>query len=106
MLADATGVEEDKVGIADILGERVALPAQRPDDELAVEHVHLATDGFDVKLLRHCAGSFRLRRRSCLSFVSSACSTSVVPTLREEPDSLPLTPAFAPQPRCDTTIAY
>ena len=36
-----------------VVGQLVALPAQAADDELAVEHVHLAADGFDVEFLGH-----------------------------------------------------
>ena len=32
-----------------VVGQLVALPAQAADDQLAVEHVHLAADGFDVQ---------------------------------------------------------
>ena len=49
VLADAARVEEDRVGVVRIVRELVALFAQAGDDELAVEHVHLAADGFDVE---------------------------------------------------------
>ena len=56
VLADGAGVEEEDVGVGGGVGEVVALPAERADDELAVEHVHLAADGFDVDLLRAWSG--------------------------------------------------
>src|SRR5262245_63467759 len=53
MLADAARIEQDDVGLALLVRDLVAEPAQRADDELAVEHVHLAADGFDEELFRH-----------------------------------------------------
>ena len=50
MFADAAGVEQDRVGVVRAGGELVASVAQAGDDELAIEHVHLAADGFDVEL--------------------------------------------------------
>ncbi len=53
VLADRAGVEQDHVGVGGGVGQDVALPLERADDQLAVEHVHLAADGLDVDLLRH-----------------------------------------------------
>lgn len=47
MFTDAAGVEEDGVGFFGVFGEFVALLTQGGDDELAVQDVHLAADGFD-----------------------------------------------------------
>ena len=47
VLADGAGVEQDDVGGGRLVDEFVALAAEAADDELAVEHVHLAADGFD-----------------------------------------------------------
>ena len=47
VLADAAGVVEDGVGLAATRRHLPTLPAQRGDNEFAVEHVHLAADGFD-----------------------------------------------------------
>ena len=41
------------VGLLGGVDQFVTLPAQTADDELAVEHVHLAADGFDVEFLGH-----------------------------------------------------
>src|SRR5437773_7641519 len=53
MFADAASIEENHVGIGDVGGERISLPAQTPHYQLAIEHIHLAADGFNVKLLGH-----------------------------------------------------
>src|SRR5262249_40858505 len=53
VLADAAGVEEDDVGLSRLVGQDVALPAQRTDDQLAVEDVHLTADSFDVEFPGH-----------------------------------------------------
>src|SRR5205085_2664771 len=53
MLADGASVEEDDVGVRGLVGQLIALPAQTADDQLAVEHVHLATDRLDVEFLAH-----------------------------------------------------
>ncbi len=50
VLADAAGVEEDRVGFMDVAGELVTLPPQGGHNQLAVELVHLAADRLDVKL--------------------------------------------------------
>ncbi len=53
MLADAAGVEEDRVGAAGAVDQLVARLAQTGHHQLAVEHVHLAADGFDVQTFGH-----------------------------------------------------
>ena len=47
MFAHAACVEEDRVRLARIVRQRVALLAQRPDDEFTVQHVHLTADGLN-----------------------------------------------------------
>ncbi len=49
MLANAARVEQNRVGVRRVGGQFVALLAKRGHHQLAVEHVHLATDGFDVE---------------------------------------------------------
>ena len=49
VLADAARVEQDRVGFGRRGDEFVALLAQTGHDQLAVEHVHLAADGFDIQ---------------------------------------------------------
>ena len=51
VLADRTGVVEDRVGLARCRRSARTRLAELADDELAVEHVHLAADGLDVQLL-------------------------------------------------------
>src|SRR5262249_40845300 len=54
VLADATRVDQDNVGVASLVGDFVAEFPHPANDELAIEHVHLAADGFDKELLlRH-----------------------------------------------------
>ena len=53
VLADAARVEEDHVGVGGLVRQLVALAAQGADDQLAVEHVHLAADRFDVEFSAH-----------------------------------------------------
>ena len=50
MLADAARVEQHGVGFADVRRQFVALFAERPHDQFAVQHIHLAADGFDIEL--------------------------------------------------------
>ena len=61
LLADAAGVEQDHVGLVEVGGQLVALPAQAGHDHLAVEHVHLAADGFDKQPASHDILDFGLR---------------------------------------------
>jgi len=49
VLANAAGIEDDGIGIFGVVGELVAVAAQRGDYQFAVQHVHLAADGFDIK---------------------------------------------------------
>ena len=53
MLADAAGVEQNRVGLGWRIDQFVTVFAERRDNELAIEHVHLAADGFDVETLGH-----------------------------------------------------
>src|SRR5205823_5105034 len=57
---DGAGVEQDDVRGGRLVDEGVPLAVEAADDQLAVEHVHLAADGVDVKgfgLILH--GGFR-----------------------------------------------
>jgi hypothetical protein len=57
VFADGAGVVEDDVGVVAILDGFVALDAELAEDELAVEHVHLAAEGFEIELAGHrCRG--------------------------------------------------
>ncbi len=49
VLANAAGVEKDDVGAFGLVRQLISLAAQTAHHQLAVEHVHLAADGFDVK---------------------------------------------------------
>ena len=53
VLPHAAGVVEDGIGLAAAGGQLPALAAERGHHELAVEHVHLAADGFDPEPFRH-----------------------------------------------------
>ena len=53
MLADAARVKEDDIGLGGLVDQLITLPAQAAHDELAIQHVHLAADGFDVEFLGH-----------------------------------------------------
>ena len=50
VLASGAGVVDDDVGLIAIVDQFVSLRAELPQDELAVEHVHLAAEGFQVQL--------------------------------------------------------
>ena len=50
VLPDAARVEQDRVGVVRAGRQLVTVLAQAGHDELAVELVHLAADGFDVEL--------------------------------------------------------
>ena len=50
VLADAAGVEKNGVGGVGVGRQLITVLAQSPHDELGVEHVHLAADGFDEQL--------------------------------------------------------
>jgi hypothetical protein len=54
-----TGVEEQHIGLGRFIRQAVALLLEGRHDQLAVQHVHLAADGFDVHFLRvaHDRGS-------------------------------------------------
>ena len=53
MLPHATGVKQNGVGLLRAIDQFVTLLAQTGHDQLAVEHVHLAADSFDIELLGH-----------------------------------------------------
>ena len=55
VLADAARVEEDGVGLARIVDQFVARLQQPGGHQLAVQHVHLAADRFDVEAFGHRA---------------------------------------------------
>ena len=48
MLAHAASVEQDDVGVGRLISQFVPLPPEGADDELAIQHIHLAADSFDV----------------------------------------------------------
>ena len=56
MLADAARVEEDRIGLAQRMHQLVAGLHQIGGHQLAIEHVHLATDGLDVHAVGHFSG--------------------------------------------------
>jgi hypothetical protein len=66
VLAHRAGVVDDDVGLLAIGDGFVALRAELAEDELAVEHVHLAAEGFEVQLAFHVVEAPR-RRRANLS---------------------------------------
>ena len=45
----ATGVEQNRVGFFGIVRQFVTIFAQRGNNQLAVQHVHLAANSFDIK---------------------------------------------------------
>ena len=49
VFANAAGIEDDGISIFGAVGELVAVAAQCGDYQFAVQHVHLAADGFDVE---------------------------------------------------------
>jgi hypothetical protein len=49
VFTDAAGIEDDCVGLFGVVGELVAVAAQGGDYQFAVQHIHLAADGFDVE---------------------------------------------------------
>ena len=64
VVAHGAGVDQHDVGVRRLLGPHVALPAEHPEHELGVGHVHLAAVGLDVDPLGHglkIAGGFRPR---------------------------------------------
>ncbi len=48
VLADAARVEQDTDRLPDILGRLVTHNRQLPEDQLAVEHVHLTAESFEI----------------------------------------------------------
>src|SRR5207245_946462 len=53
VLPHTARVEKDDIGFSRLVNQLVTLAAQSSHDQLAVEDVHLAADGFDVQLLGH-----------------------------------------------------
>ncbi len=53
MLPHAAGIEQNGVGFGGRIDQFVTLLAERRHDQLAIEHVHLAADGFDEQTLGH-----------------------------------------------------
>ena len=57
MLPDTAGVVEDGIGVGRRGSKLPSLPAQGGDDELAVEHIHLAADRFNPEPFCHAPDS-------------------------------------------------
>src|SRR5690606_35301040 len=55
MLPHAAGVVDHDVGGVAIPGRLIPLPDELAEDQLGVEHVHLAAEGFEVELSGHRA---------------------------------------------------
>src|SRR5205823_2626049 len=53
VLADGTGVVKDDIRMLAIVNRLIPLRAELAENELAVEHVHLAAEGFEVELFAH-----------------------------------------------------
>ena len=49
----AASVEQNRIGVVRAVGQFVVVLAQAGHNELAIKHVHLATDRFDVKFFCH-----------------------------------------------------
>ena len=49
IVADRAGVDQDDIGLTDILGVDVSLPLHQGDHDLRVADIHLAAVGFDKK---------------------------------------------------------
>ena len=76
---DAAGVEKDRVGVVPIRRKFITVLAQPPHDELGVEHVHLAADGFDEELLLfHNSRPVKRNEERSLSILSVRRDTSSV----------------------------
>src|SRR5215211_5572612 len=56
MLTNRAGVVEDHVGLVAVVHLFVSMGAELPEDQLAVEHVHLAAEGFQVEVSLHGTG--------------------------------------------------
>ena len=52
LLSNTAGVEKNRIGVLDTIRQFIAFAAQAGDDHLAVQHVHLTANGFDVKFVR------------------------------------------------------
>ena len=62
LFAHRASVQQNRVGAIDILGKLTALAAKVGNDHLAVEHIHLAADGFDVQFVHGGADLVELRQ--------------------------------------------
>src|SRR5688572_14400976 len=67
VLTDGAGVVKDHVRVVAGFDGRVALGAELAHDELAVEHVHLAAERFEVNLAWHIAEAELVHRRDAES---------------------------------------
>jgi hypothetical protein len=56
MLPDTAGIKQDRIGLPDIRGDLVSPAPQAGNDHLAVQHIHLAANRLDVKMLDHEQG--------------------------------------------------
>jgi hypothetical protein len=66
MLSDTARIEQNGVGIRRPSDDLIALFAQTGHDQLAIEHVHLAADGFDVQTFGHAARATWSERKTLL----------------------------------------
>ena len=85
IVADRAGVDQDDIGLTDILGVHVSLPLHQGDHDLRVADIHLAAVGFDEKFAsgaRQGAQCIRIefkfhvpnfRYSACISFLSGNC---------------------------------
>jgi hypothetical protein len=50
MLTDAASVEKNDIRLAGFLNKGIALAAQGTHDQFAIQNIHLAANGLDIKL--------------------------------------------------------
>ena len=62
LFAHGASVQQDRISAIDIFGKLIALTAKVGNDHLAVEHIHLAADGFDVQFVHGGADLVELRQ--------------------------------------------
>lgn len=73
VFADGAGVVKDDIGQIAVIGRLIAVSAKLPQNQLTVEHVHLAAEGFEVESLGGLTGhmnKYSARRKSTHSGVS------------------------------------
>ena len=59
VLPNAAGVEQDRVRLLDRVHQLIAVLPEAGHHHFAVQHIHLAADGFDVDIVRHgCQSGF------------------------------------------------